>query len=91
MTAKNDTENTMGSNAVSVESTALFDLIFDVEQKRPACVLLQAAYGCGASPRALRFFPSKSWLVSPTAGMRRIRATEEEWRQIADRFCRSND
>lgn len=89
-TAEKDMENTKDADTVGIESTALFDLIYDIELKRPACVLLQAAYGCGASPQALRYFGAESWLVAPTKGMRRISCTKDEWKQIAARFCGAN-
>jgi hypothetical protein len=64
------------------------EMMFDIETKRPACVILQAAFKCGAHPHAIRHFPASSWLTFPTPGMRRIRATDEEWKAIAEKFCK---
>jgi len=60
-------------------------LVFDIKLHRPACVLLQAAYGCGESNSFLQMtFDSRDWLVSPTPDMRVIEGTEEQWRKAAE-------
>lgn len=59
-------------------------LVYDTDLRAPACVLLQAVFGCGSSPRALRHFDSLHWLTAPTPGMRKLEGTEEEWKQIAE-------
>lgn len=57
-------------------------LIFDVEQRRPACVLIQAVAGCPGD-LVSQLFNDESWLVAPTPGMRRIEGTREEWGRLA--------
>lgn len=51
-------------------------MVFDVERKRPACVLLQACLGGDMS--VVKEFPSETWLVSPTPGMRRVEVESKE-------------
>lgn len=58
-------------------------LLYDVTLRRPACVLLQAASGCDYAALGRLGFPSRTWLVNSTPGMRRIEGTEEEWRAVA--------
>lgn len=58
-------------------------MVYDTDLKAPACVLLQAAYGCGPSPAALRHFKSQHWLTAPTPGMRKIAGTPEQWKKAA--------
>lgn len=50
-------------------------IIFDVDEFRPACVILQAAMGGDMS--AARKFPSESWLLTPTPGMRKVKVDED--------------
>lgn len=61
----------------------LFFLVYDLELRAPACVLLQAAHGCGARPAPLRHFEPRHWLTKPTPGMRKIGGTDEEWQRAA--------
>jgi len=58
------------------------NLIYDVELRRPACILIQAAYGCDYM-RLYRYFPSDTWLDSLTTGMRKISGTDREWKAAA--------
>lgn len=60
----------------------MITLLYDVELRRPACVLLQAM-ARGDKSALYRFFDTKTWLVSPTPGMRRITATAEQWERVA--------
>lgn len=60
-----------------------FDLMFDVEKKAVACVLLQAAFGCDNSLVQRFGFDTSTWLVAVTPGMKMIRGTEEDWRKAA--------
>lgn len=55
-------------------------LIYDVKLHRPACVLIQAAAGCG---RVQDFFDAVDWLDFPTPGMKRLMGTMTEWRELA--------
>ena len=67
-------------------SAPTFRFLFDVELKKPACVLLQSA--AKADWTALsRFFSSECWLDAPTPGMRMAEGTAEEWKRIAVKFC----
>jgi hypothetical protein len=60
-------------------------LVWDIKQNRPACELLQAAFK--ADTWSLRrYFPAGTWLVYPTPDMRIVEGTDEEWKQIAERF-----
>lgn len=62
-------------------------LVLDTKLMRPACVLLQAVYGCGANNGLLaREFDPVDWLVSPTPDMKRIEGTLEQWRQLAGKL-----
>jgi hypothetical protein len=61
----------------------MYELVYDFDLKAPACVLLQAVFRCGASPRALNLFEPRHWLVNPTPGMRKIPGTLEQWKQAA--------
>ncbi len=65
------------------EDVTQLRLVVDVVQRRPACVLLQAAYGMGARPRALRYFDAADWLTVPTPDMRIVTGTDDEWRALA--------
>lgn len=58
-------------------------MVYDTDLKAPACVLLQAVYGCGPSPEALRHFEPLHWLTAPTPGMRKIAGTREQWKKAA--------
>ena len=58
--------------------------VMDRASRRPACVLLQAAYG--ASPQLGRFFDARHWLTAPTPDMRMVEGTADEWRQYAARL-----
>lgn len=62
----------------------MITLLYDVELRRPACVLLQAAAGTDYRDIFFqRLFPSETWLVFPTPGMRRLSGTREEWERVA--------
>ena len=58
-------------------------MVYDINLKAPACVLIQALFGCGAYPAALENFETKHWLTSPTPGMRKISGTPEQWKKAA--------
>ncbi len=61
---------------------SMHTLVYDVDLKAPACVLLQAAFGCSGH-HALRHFDSRHWLTSPTPGMRNVEGTDAEWQKAA--------
>ena len=60
-------------------------IVYDIELRRPACVLLQAAMG-GDTNAFNRHFGgySECWLIAPTPDMRRFIATEEELEMLVD-------
>lgn len=59
-------------------------LVVDLKLRRPACVLLQAAFGCGHNNGFLQMtFEPNDWLLSPTPDMQKIRGTREEWQRLA--------
>lgn len=67
-------------------------MVYDAELRRPACVLLQAVYGCGSANGFFQHnFQPGSWLVSPTKGMKRYAATREEWQRIGKLKPRTAD
>lgn len=61
-------------------------IVYDVELRRPACALLQAALGgtLGVSSH----FPSRLWLDHPTDGMRLLRGTREELAMLVEQTIR---
>lgn len=59
-------------------------LVIDIKLKRPACVLLQAGFG-GDNGILHQYFDSEDWLVAPTADMRMIEGTPEEWKAFAEK------
>lgn len=66
-------------------------LIYDLKLRRPACVLLQALYGCGDSNGFLQStFDAKEWLTAPTEDMQRICGTKEEWERLASASKRTD-
>lgn len=65
-----------------------FVVVMDMKQRRPACVLLQAAMG--GDPAVVReLFYSEKWLISPTPDMKRIAGTMEQWRGMAKEVNKS--
>ena len=51
-------------------------IVYDPVLKRPACVLLQAAYGCDSS--LSHQFDTEDWLLAPTENMGVMEVTEEQ-------------
>lgn len=49
-------------------------IVFDVKLRRPACPLLQAAYGC--DPHVVYNFPAETWLTFPTDDMKTYEITK---------------
>lgn len=58
-------------------------LVYDFDLKRPACVLIQAAYGCETRNKAFEGFDVDDWLLAPTPGMRVVEGTDEQWAKAA--------
>ena len=56
-----------------------FTLVYDVELRRPGCVLLQVAMG-GTVPSEIfqMLFPNETWLLAPTPEMKPYRTTREQ-------------
>lgn len=71
-------------DACSMKHEPVITLVVDAKLRQPACVLLQAAYGCGGSNSFVcRTFDTEDWLLAPTANMAKVTGTEEQWRQLA--------
>jgi hypothetical protein len=52
-------------------------IVFDAKLMRPACVLLQAAFGAD-NFNVANLFDAKLWLVAPTPDMKRFEVTKEQ-------------
>lgn len=91
MSKKNATERKRGAAVGCTDGLDDgIDLVFDIKLRRPACVLLQAVYGCGHNNGFLQMnFDSREWLVAPTPDMRKVRGTREQWKRLAAKA--SND
>ena len=59
-------------------------LVYDFTLKAPACVLIQAGYGCDTRNEAFRGFDPAHWLLAPTPGMVKVSGTPEQWRLAAE-------
>lgn len=59
-------------------------LVYDFDLKRPACVLIQAAFGCATNTAAFRNFDPSYWLTSPTPGMCKVIGTDAQWRRAVE-------
>lgn len=59
-------------------------LVYDPDLKRPACVLIQAAYGCDYTKLNDLGFEPGSWLVAPTPGMRKLSGDEALWKRVVE-------
>ena len=57
-------------------------LVYDPDLKRPACVLIQAAYGCDHSRLHDLGFDASSWLLAPTPGMRKLSGDRALWERV---------
>ena len=56
----------------------MYRIVYDCKLKKPGCILLQAAMG-GTVPNGLfyKYFPSETWLVDLTEGMKIHTITDE--------------
>jgi len=62
-------------------------MVVDMESKRPGCVLLQAAYGCGEANSFLQsVFDTRHWLLAPAPKMAKIKGSESQWKALADQL-----
>lgn len=59
-------------------------LVYDPDLKRPACVLIQAAYGCDSAQLATVGFDPATWLLAPTPGMRKLAGDAALWKRVVD-------
>jgi hypothetical protein len=59
-------------------------LMYDPETKQVGCVLIQAACGCNHSLVHKYGFDTRTWFLAPTEGMKRLSATDEQWRYVAE-------
>jgi hypothetical protein len=59
-----------------------FKCVIDVKERRPACVLIQAALG-GNSAIVKEFLPVESWLLAPNDNMFLVEGSKEEWKQFS--------
>lgn len=57
-----------GSPSAAKERAEAVPVAFDCDLMRPACVLVAA--GIGGSVEAAKRFPTETWLLAPTDGMR---------------------
>ena len=55
---------------------------FDCKLRRPACVLLQAVYGCDTL-LVSHLFSTEKWLLAPTPDMALYEMTLAEWKEVA--------
>jgi hypothetical protein len=58
-------------------------IVFDVEEMRPACPLLQATMG--GIPSAAHHFDNSTWLLAPTKGMKRYKIGQRELELLRDK------
>lgn len=58
-------------------------IAFDAKLMRPACVILQAAFGCG--PSIAHRFPTTSWLLAPTPDMHVYEIDEDNLKKLVQR------
>lgn len=58
-------------------------IVFDIQLMKPACALLQAAYGGDAA--LAQHFPLDSWLLFPTAGMHVYEITDEQLPHLVEK------
>jgi hypothetical protein len=57
-------------------------IAFDCDLRRPGCVLLQA--GMGGDTRFIHLFPTETWLLAPTPGLRLYPVNEDQIQQLVD-------
>ena len=67
-----------------------YDLVVDSVTKRPACVLLQAGYGCN-SHLVSELFDSKTWHLSPRPTFVVVNGTLYQWKGHAEKINKAVD
>lgn len=68
-------------------SERTYSMAFGLETRRPACVLLQVAYG-GDSHAVSEFFDTRHWLLSPSEKFAMVEGTAEQFRGHNERLNR---
>lgn len=69
-------------------SETTYVLVYDIELRRPACVLLQIMMG-GTLPEFTELFMGAKWLVDTTPNLKRYRVTLEQAKKIAERSVKA--
>jgi len=60
-------------------------LAYDVQLRRPGCVIVQATVGAGRDgARACQAFDCRHWLLAPTPGMQVMTVTRDQFHQLVD-------
>ena len=65
------------------ETAVRLKIAFDIDQMRPGCSLLQAAYGC--PPNLADLFPIESWLLEPSEGLRVYNIERQQLTQLIEK------
>ena len=60
----------------------MINIAYDCDLRRPGCVILQAALG--GSTEAAKRFPSETWLVAPTKGLKLYPVTSEQLDKLVE-------
>lgn len=67
-------------------------IAFSTEQRRPGCVIVQAAMGATIANTELeRWFPAETWLLAPTDDMQVYQVTFDQMKQLAEMAKRAID
>lgn len=74
----------MTVSAMTQTDESKIELLFDMATMRPACVVLQAVYGCPTDP--VQWFDKTLWETRLTDSMRKLRGTRTEFRTYADQL-----
>ena len=60
----------------------MIKIAYDFDLRRPGCVILQAAMG--GSTEAANRFPSETWLVAPTKGLKLYPVTPKQLDKLVE-------
>ena len=80
--AKRQSELEQAKKELGVGDQEVYAIIYDTVERRPGCVLLQAALG-GNVPNFEGWFDVHSWLVDLTPNMKRLPITLEKMPKLA--------
>jgi hypothetical protein len=61
----------------------LIAMAMHLPSRRPACVNLQAVFGCTDRNLFMQIFDSQDWEVSDITNIRLVTGTKEQWRRHA--------